>query len=236
MRSPGALRNDGSVSDDFEDMIVSYADARFELRPYPKYRDLVRLTEFAEELGYEMPFSTKQYSLEDVQETLRTEGPSAFLKILRVQEDISPKAPQPTVEQFVARRLTRLAPTSDLVITDPFLLPDRPHPDAAQYAQHVAGLIAPLLADHATVTAVVNQTNPVVEQAVRAELVARKSDATLKTVRSGDFHDRFWIADRSRGVIVGTSLNKIGGKIFFLDALSNADVVAVVQELTAVGV
>ncbi|MDA8439979.1 MAG: hypothetical protein M0Z51_14115 [Propionibacterium sp.] len=225
------------MSDDFEDMIVSYADARFELRPHPKYRDLVRLTEFAEGLGYKMPFSTKQYSLEDVQEILRTEGPSAFLKIVRVEEDISPKAPQPAVEQLVAQRLARLAPTSDLIITDPYLFPGRPQPDAAQYAQHVAALIAPLLADVARVTAVVNdQTNPAVEQAVGVELAALNPGATLSTVRSEDFHDRFWIADRSRGVIVGASLNKIGGRIFFLDSLSDGDVFAVVHELAALGV
>lgn len=49
-------------------------------------------------------------------------------------------------------------------------------------------------------------------------------------VESNDFHDRFWIADRARGLVIGTSLNKIGSRIFFVDQLSGSDVKAVLAE------
>lgn len=224
------------VSDELEDMIVDYADARFELRPHPRYRDLLRISKFAARLGYEMPFSTKQYSLEDVQDILRAEGPSSFLRLVRVQEDISPKAPPQTVEQWMARRLARLAPTDDLLIIDPYLLPERPYPTAEEYGQRVADLIAPLLGEAARVTAVVNnRMNTTVESVVSAAIAVVRPNATITTIRSEDFHDRFWIADRSRGVILGSSLNKIGTKIFFMDGLSDADVKAIVQEAQAIG-
>jgi hypothetical protein len=58
----------------------------------------------------------------------------------------------------------------------------------------------------------------------------------MKVVRSRSFHDRFWIADRSRGTILGASLNKIGSRIFFIDALSDQDVGAVLSELASCGV
>lgn len=48
---------------------------------------------------------------------------------------------------------------------------------------------------------------------------------------SKNFHDRFWIADRERGLIIGSSLNKIGSKIFLIDRLSEADVAAIVAEI-----
>lgn len=219
-----------------ENMIVDYADARFELRPHPRYRDLLKITELAAQLGYEMPFSTKQYSLEDVQDILRAEGPSSFLRLVRVQEDISPKAPPQTVDQWMARRLARLAPTNDLLIIDPYLLPERPYPNAEEYGQRVADLVAPLLGEAAKVTAVVNnRMNATVESVLSAAIAGVRPNATITTIRSEDFHDRFWIADRSRGVILGSSLNKIGTKIFFMDGLSEADVKAVVQEAQAVG-
>lgn len=40
-----------------------------------------------------------------------------------------------------------------------------------------------------------------------------------------------WIADGERGLIIGASLNKIGGKIFFVDELSRSDVKAVLDEV-----
>ena len=38
------------------------------------------------------------------------------------------------------------------------------------------------------------------------------------------FHDRFWIADKTRGVFVGTSLNGIGKRYSIADYLREEDV------------
>lgn len=220
------------TDDSFDDLIIDYADARFELRPHPTYSDLMRINALANELGYQMPFSMKQYSLEDVQEKLRSEGPAAFLGTVWLQEDVSPKAPVQSADQFVAERLARLAPAGDLVIVDPYLFPPRPDPSTAEYGQRLASLIAPLLAERATVTAIVNErANAEVEDATLRALVALSPNATLTVRRTEDFHDRFWIADGARGVVVGASLNGIGRRIFFIDQMRDADVAAVIREV-----
>ena len=66
--------------------------------------------------------------------------------------------------------------------------------------------------------------------AVLEPLHARARDLDIRIIESNDFHDRFWIADRERGLIIGTSLNQIGTRKFFVDELSQSDVAAVLAE------
>ena len=48
---------------------------------------------------------------------------------------------------------------------------------------------------------------------------------------STDFHDRFWLLDGRRGVVVGTSLNGIGNKIFLIAPLVQDDVTDIMSEV-----
>ena len=219
---------------DLEDSIMDYADARFEIRPHPTYRDLMRINDLVNELGYKMPFSMKQYSLEDVQEKLRSEGPQAFLRYVRLQEDISPKAPLKSASAFVAERLARLAPTTELVIVDPYLFPPRAKLGKEEYAAFLAELVAPILEAGATVRCIVNSTsNARIESATRELLETLVPGIALEVQRSDDFHDRFWIADESRGVVVGASLNGLGSKLFFIDELKSSDVSSIMKKLAS---
>ena len=224
-------------NDSTDNWVIEYADARFEIRPHPTYRDLMRISALANELGYEMPFSTKEYSLADVQEQLRIEGPQAFLKFSQLQHDISPKAPIGTALQFVADRLARLAPASDLIIVDPYLFPPTPSLGEAGYARRLADLIAPLLDEDATVRCVVNKrANARVAAGVRENLALLKPGVSLMIRESEDFHDRFWIAEKSRGVVVGASLNGLGSRLFFIDELDAEDVAAILKVLETIGI
>jgi len=205
----------------------------FKFDPEPLHDDVLTLADQAEALGYRLLFREAGYTLEEVSSRLREEGASSFLRIVRLQEDISPKAPTLSVEQYIGERLARLKPQSELVITDPYLFTSTRQNDASDYGQSVARIVSPLLSAGASLIVVVDPkpSDPIVEQAVISALKSNQSSLQFKVIRSGDFHDRFWIADRARGVIMGTSLNKIGHKIFFIDALTSPDVAAVMAEL-----
>lgn len=207
----------------------------FRFVPDISHRDLLKVAGFAKQLGYDMKWQELGYTLEEVQKRLRDEGPSAFLQLVRLQEDISPKVPPQQAIHYVAERLEQLAPRDELLITDPYLFTGSAKKDLENYARSVALIIAPLLARGAKLVTIVDrdQTHPDVQDAVLAELVSARADTNFQVVRSKDFHDRFWIADRCRGVIMGTSLHKIGSKIFFMDTLSDSDVAAVLREADA---
>lgn len=203
--------------------------------PNLTYSDLMRIANFAETLGYATKIRDLGYTLEEVQNRLREDGPSAFLRLRRLQEDVSPKAPAKQAIQYVAERLERLAPQDELLITDPYLFSSSARKDIDAYSESVANLIAPLLADGAKLIAIVDKdaSHHEVRDAVLYRLSAACVDTDIRVVESKDFHDRFWIADRCRGVIMGTSLYKIGRKIFFMDTLSDSDVAAVLAEADA---
>ncbi len=201
----------------------------FRFEPEILHDDLLKLSAHARELGYTLLFRDAGYTLEEVQTTLRERGPSAYLDLGRLREDISPRGSTKTVEEFVGERLAVLAPKSELVITDPYVFTSSRKRDAIDYADSVARIISPLLVDGAALTLVFDAraSHDSVKEAVIASLVTLRPSAVINLVESDDFHDRFWIADRARGIILGSSLNKI----FFIDALSKRDVQAVLEEL-----
>lgn len=208
----------------------------FQFDPPLTHEDALMLVSRAEEIGYRMLFRRAEYSLEQVQAQLVDRGPGSFLNLTWLQEDVSPKEPPPTAEQRMADRLSKLAPTKELIITDPFLFTRSRKQDSKVYAASVGNIIAPALAKDLHITAIVtpSQNDETVRSAVLEELRARGEDLRISVVESEDFHDRFWIADRARGLVIGTSLNKIGGRIFFVDELSKKDVAAVLFEVDSI--
>ncbi|MCX8452806.1 hypothetical protein [Paenarthrobacter ureafaciens] len=208
----------------------------FQFDPPLTHDDCLELLSHAQELGYRMLFRRTDYSLEEIQEQLVEKGPGSFLNMTWLQEDISPKEPPKTAEQRMSDRMSKLAPADDLIITDPYLFTSSRKRDSHDYAASVVGMIAPALAKGLRITAIVSpsQNDDTVRTAVLDQLHARGQDLDITVVESPDFHDRFWIADRTRGLVVGTSLNKIGSRIFFVDELGKSDVAAVLAEVDAI--
>lgn len=224
------------TQDSADDTILNFDATLFGIRDGIRYTHLTRIREFIESFGYEMKMLDRGYSLEEVQEKLLTVGPSAFLRLMRLQEDILPKAPSKAAWQSVAERLAILGPATELTIVDPFLFSETiKAQQITQYSQQLAALIDSIVTSEASVTCVVDRLNEDVFQATKAVLALSKPDVSISVKQSRHFHDRFWIADRSKGVVVGTSLTGIGKRVFFIDALSTADVGSVVEELDGVG-
>ena len=54
----------GSNMDGYDgNWVIDLHDSRFEIRPHPTSDDLTRIYDFVKEIGYEMPYSDKEYSL-----------------------------------------------------------------------------------------------------------------------------------------------------------------------------
>lgn len=222
-KDDGAFRHDGTWNS-------------FQFDPPLTHNDCLELVSHAKELGYRMLFRQADYSLEEIQERLVEEGPSSLLNMTALQHDISPKEPPVTAEQRMSQRMSKLAPINDLIITDPYLFTSSRKRDSNDYATAVVGMIAPALAKGLCITAIVcpSGNDDTVRTAVLEQLHARGQHLDITVMESQDFHDRFWIADRARGLVVGTSLNKIGSRIFFVDELSESDVADVVSEVDAI--
>ncbi len=207
----------------------------YQFDPPLLHTDAIVIAEHANELGYRLLFRLAEYSQQAVQAQLVDRGPSSFLDRTQLQEDISRKEPPATAEQRMATRLRKLGPISELLITDPYLFTGGRRADSVVYAESLSTMMAPALAPGLSITAVVHPSGN--DATVRAEvqrvLRAQVEGLSITIIESEDFHDRFWIADRQRGLVIGASLNKIGRKIFFVDELSDEDVAAVLAEVDA---
>lgn len=62
------------------------------------------------------------------------------------------------------------------------------------------------------------------------KLLATES-VKMTEAQTGELHDRVWIADRKRGIVVGTSLNGIGERAAFLLPLPEPDLTALLEFL-----
>ncbi|WBM80187.1 hypothetical protein KIV56_00940 [Cryobacterium breve] len=231
--------NDGSDSGTQADTMPLSADSRrtyFRFDPELDVEDIVKIAGIAHESGQRMLMVDPGLSIEEIKGRLATHGPSYFMDQVRFQEDISPLASPKTAERFIAERLSLLAPANELIVTDPFLFTSSRAKDADEYSDVVARVLNPLLTRASILRVIVSQKNSAdaVALLVKEKLNQKNPFLGIEVTYSEDFHDRFWIADRERGIIMGTSLNKIGGKIFFVDALSNGDIRAVLKEVDSI--
>lgn len=60
---------------------------------------------------------------------------------------------------------------------------------------------------------------------------ARERGVKVSEQESTEIHDRIWIADRRRGLVVGTSLGGLGGRLAFLLPLPQPDLQALLEFL-----
>ncbi|NTW41675.1 MAG: hypothetical protein HGA44_17655 [Cellulomonadaceae bacterium] len=217
---------------------VTVPDAKnfYAIRPAPTYGMLFAVDSLLSRYGLELAFADPGYALGEIRRRLWQHGPSYFLGMRALQEDVfGPRDQLLDVHEAVMNRLQSLRPARELVITDPYIFTSSRKRDAGAYAADAAAHIRAALggADPSILrfVAAYRSSDEEVREALALELGVKGND--LRVTWSEDFHDRFWIADGERGIIVGASLNKIGSKIFFVDTLSDADVAAVVNEVDA---
>lgn len=172
----------------------------------------------------------KQYVLEN--------GVSSLFTVQLLQEDILPQAPtaarQPLFD-VIKKFMAQLAPTQSVTIVDPYFFASR---NVLTYPAIVANVLGPAVNTISKINFVRDGTKDVagLSAAVVAALQALNGSLTISDHTTGDFHDRFLIVDGTRGLVLGTSLNGVGGRVCLLDYLSATDVATIVQELAARGI
>ena len=172
----------------------------------------------------------KQYVIEN--------GVTSLFTTQLLQEEILPQAPHTTRQplfEVIKKFLSHLAPARSVTIVDPFFFAAR---NVLTYPAIVANVLSPALATVRTITFVRDRTKDVagLPAAVATALKAVNNALTISDHTTSDFHDRFWIVDGTRGLVLGTSLNGVGSRICLLDYLNNTDVARIVQELAARGI
>jgi hypothetical protein len=172
----------------------------------------------------------KQYVIEN--------GITSLFTTQLLQEDILPQAPtamrQPLFD-VIKKFLAHLAPLQNVTIIDPYFFAAR---NVLTYPSIVAHVLGPAVSAVNKITIVRDGTKDVagLAAAVAAALTSVNNALTVSLHSTGDFHDRFWVVDGARGLVLGTSLNGVGNRVCLVDYLNDRDVAAIVQELAGRGI
>lgn len=168
----------------------------------------------------------------EIKRLLIEQGVTYVWRLVRLQEAVMPqtKNVEPLV-QVLQGMLAKLAPSRDFILVDRYLFPKGSDPD-------LLALVTSLLAPIAKVVSRIKFiSGPGSDSAllarVRESLLAQAPTLSVVHGVSDDFHDRFWIADQSRGLVLGTSLNGLGKKYALVDYMASQDVREIVDALKA---
>lgn len=191
--------------------------------------DLARLLE---PLGLKGSITTRYDLAErEIKRLLLEKGISYLWHLVELQEDILPRtADVPALLRILQNMLRRIAPTEELIIVDRYLLP-KACPDCLDTLN---GLISPI---SDSVSRIVLVTRKEHDSGLLSDLRTALKNRKCEVLHgvSENFHDRFWIADRSRGLFVGTSPNGPGKRYALADYMVQDDVRTIIEALSVGG-
>jgi hypothetical protein len=180
-------------------------------------------------------YFTNDDSWEKCQKLLMEKGAKYILSIRRLQEAVLRKVEnrdsRALLVRVLATQLESLSPSSDLIIEDPYFFSVN-LANKAEYLdvfRQIFSAVIPKIASLRIVTKA--EYNVELYQSIRDIVTSLNPQINISHKTTGDFHDRFWIADEARGLFVGCSLNGIGKRYALVDFMENDDVVQIVEEL-----
>lgn len=111
---------------------------------------------------------------------------------------------------------------TELIIVDPYIF-------SSEQDEYCDILASVLNFSEATRIIIVTDRRNYKDKSV--EKILAKINITMDIEYSGDFHDRFWIANRKNGFYTGTSFNGVGKRISLINMLTEDDVKDIIDEL-----
>jgi hypothetical protein len=133
--------------------------------------------------------------------------------------------------RVLADMIANLEPTQSFIVVDRYLLPVSAVPP--DYVAELATLLEPAASRVESLRLVTGRFDAMLLGSLVAALADTCPACAVSHATSDRYHDRFWIADRARGLFVGTSPNGIGRRYALVDYLSEKDVTDIVDDLSA---
>jgi hypothetical protein len=199
---------------------------------------LPELDGFLREQGIEsFLFDLDRHCIEECRKLIRSPGASNALSSRKLAELLLSKVDvsnQKNYERLVGTlrsMLIALAPSRSLILIDNYIFP-RNLPDKQGYLRMFKDIFGPVVGSVKEVRFVTLPTHDKsLYQDVTQLLISFNPQLLVRCSTTRDFHDRFWIADEAKGLLIGTSLNGIGRKYSVVDNLRDEDTKDIVDVL-----
>ena len=179
---------------------------------------------------------------EDFVDYIKKYGLSSFLKRSGIEECVLGKNMPllditSLVSDYVNEILDQLSTSQELIIVDSYLFKDNPRCSSADLQNRIANILNAHINKIDKIICITDSRNydVTIKSAVETSLKSINSALTIDVQYSTDYHDRFWIANRNKGIVVGTSLNGLGNKMALIDFMDSVDIKDVVDDLKTNG-
>ena len=206
------------------------------------------MIKFVEDLSNKRPVNLEGCSIEVVTspaytfkkifiEELMENGITAYLeKDILLEHVITPNQPISCAEKSLITYLSNIGIDQELIIIDPyFYVHFKNKSDLIAYAEMIKRIISPFASTLNKLQIVTlsyfKAFDSNTKQTVEDTLLKEYPGLTINHQTTNEVHDRFWISNnRSKGVLVGTSLNGLSKKYAVIDYLDKSDVATIVTE------
>lgn len=178
----------------------------------------------------------------ECQRLIREQGPSSVLSMVRLEEAVLHKSDTGDKKAFdllvetLRRKVMDLAPSQSLTLVDNYVFAPN-IPDKQAYLEMFEDIFGPVVGSIKQVRFVTSpgHYSRLLYQDVTQLLTRLNPQLLVECSTTGDFHDRVWIADETKGLFVGTSLNGIGKRYALVDNLRDEDTKGIVSALRSLG-
>jgi hypothetical protein len=171
---------------------------------------------------------------EEIVDEIISNGYSNLLRTVELTEAVvKPGQPKNFVETLMIKFLRKCDIDNELILVDPYFYAfthDR------NYPQFVANILSPFKETLSTIKIITlpNKVDSTLKAAVENGIHALNPAIDIQHAASELYHDRFWItAQRTKGIITGTSLNGLGLRYAIIDRLNKVDVRDIVNSLVS---
>jgi len=124
------------------------------------------------------------------------------------------------------------AETKSLIIVDPYIFSgpsDKAETITNEFKKSVRAAGKHIKRIHFVYDPDPSNTTTAIRNSIKQML--KDESVHITEAQSNVLHDRIWISDRKRAIVVGTSLNGIGGRVAFILPLPNEDLGALLEYL-----
>ena len=196
------------------------------------------LMRFDKELHEKCNMQIKIVSLEAFnykwcQQFIKDNGITAFMSMQDIKEDILHKTnDRYSLTDSLRSKLLNISPSNELIIIDGYVFQARRDEKPEEHLKFFMDIFSQTISSIKSLKFITfpgyNESSYAL---FRKELVELNPNLDITCNTTKEIHDRFWIADRTQGLVVGTSLNGIGKKYALFDMLSEGDTKSIVDIL-----
>lgn len=204
-------------------------DEVFFIEPIPDADQRLILHQHMRKYGFNLSsVDTRILVWQEVKRLLLEKGATAILTRQQLNEEVLPDStPRNVIVDTLRYKISQCHPNQSMLIIDPYLFPSSPDHD---YLSFFLQIFEDSLkgSTHLMIATMANR-NTSLEGQMLAQIRQLNPSILITRKYTDVFHDRFWIADESRGVFVGTSLNGMGKKYAVIDWLHEGDALEIAQ-------